>query len=114
MTLHEHDKPSAKTLARIKALDNRPVDTSDISEANPEELIQIAALIREKRKKRMFSLRLTNETIEWWQQLGEGYTAIMARLLEEAKAHPEWIKLCLQSTGEELPNSFHRSPGPRR
>jgi hypothetical protein len=43
----------------------------------------------------MFSLRLPNETIQWWQQFGAGYTGVMARLLESAKNHPEWVKQCL-------------------
>ncbi|AEF80141.1 conserved hypothetical protein [Leadbettera azotonutricia ZAS-9] len=93
--LQEGDNPSPEALARLAALDGRPVDTSDISEATDEELKEIARQVREKRRKKMFSLRLSNETIEWWQQLGEGYTGIMARLLEKAKSHPEWIKQCL-------------------
>jgi hypothetical protein len=43
----------------------------------------------------MFSLRLNISTIEWWQQMGAGYTSVMARLLNEAQNHPEWIKGCL-------------------
>jgi uncharacterized protein (DUF4415 family) len=93
--LNEGDKPSPETLARIAALDGRPVDTSDIPEATPEQLREIARQVREKRQKKMFSLRLSNEAIGWWQQLGEGYTGIMARLLEKAITHPEWVKQCL-------------------
>ncbi|GHV36700.1 hypothetical protein AGMMS50268_05700 [Spirochaetia bacterium] len=95
VTMNEWDKPSPETLARIAALDGRPIDFSDIPEATPEELKEIRRQSLENRKKRMFSLRLNNATIEWWQQLGMGYTGIMARLLEEAKTHPEWIKKCL-------------------
>jgi uncharacterized protein (DUF4415 family) len=93
--MNEWDKQSPESIARIEALDGRPIDTSDIPEATPEELKEIRRQVQENRKKRMFSLRLANETIEWWQQLGSGYTGIMARLLEEAKTHPEWIKKCL-------------------
>jgi uncharacterized protein (DUF4415 family) len=89
------DKPSPETLDRLAALDGKPVDTSDIPEASPEELQEIARQVREKRKKRMFSLRLEAGTIHWWQSLGEGYTGIMARLLEEAIRHPEWIRECI-------------------
>jgi uncharacterized protein (DUF4415 family) len=93
--MNEWDKPSPEALARIAALDDRPIDCSDIPEATPEELKEISRQMREKRKK-MFSLRLPNDTIEWWQQLGTGYTGIMAHLLEEAKTHPEWIKESLK------------------
>jgi uncharacterized protein (DUF4415 family) len=91
----ENEQLSEESLARLAALKDRPVDTSDIPEANPQELREITRQIREKRKKRMFSLRLQTATIEWWKSLGEGYTSIMARLLEEARKHPEWISQCL-------------------
>jgi uncharacterized protein (DUF4415 family) len=95
MIVNEGEELSPESLARLAALDARPVDTSDIPEATPEQLKEIARQVREKRQKKMFSLRLPNETIEWWQQLGEGYTGIMARLLEKAITHPEWVKQCL-------------------
>jgi uncharacterized protein (DUF4415 family) len=95
MILHSGDKPSPEALSRIAATDGRPVDTSDIPEAGPGELKEIARQVREKRKKRMFSLRLENVTIEWWQSLGEGYTSVMSRFLDEARTHPDWVKSCL-------------------
>ena len=94
-TTTEKDLLSEESLARLAALHNRPVDTGDIPEANPEELREITRQVREKRKKRMFSLRLETTTIAWWQSLGDGYTSLMARLLEEATRRPEWIKQCL-------------------
>jgi uncharacterized protein (DUF4415 family) len=95
VSMNPLDKPSPESLARLAALDGRPVDTSDIPEASPEELKEITRQVRAKRKKRMFSLRLETGTIVWWQSLGEGYTGIMARFLEEARKHPDWIKQCL-------------------
>ena len=94
MILNPGDKPSRETIARIEALRGKDPDTSDIAEASQEELREIARLAREKRKKKMFSLRLTEDSIHWWQGLGEGYTGIMARLLEKAAHHPEWIRQC--------------------
>jgi len=91
----EDQQLSEESLARLTALQKRPVDTSDIPEANPEELREITRQVREKRKKRMFSLRLQTATIEWWKSLGDGYTGVMAKLLEEARKHPEWISQCL-------------------
>jgi uncharacterized protein (DUF4415 family) len=91
----EKDQLSEEALVRLAVLKDRPVDTSDIPEASHRELREIARQVREKRKKRMFSLRLETATIEWWQSLGEGYTGLMARLLEEATRRPEWIRQCL-------------------
>ena len=93
----ENDQLSAESLSRLALLKDRPVDTSDIPESSPSELQEIARQIREKRKKRMFTLRLETATIEWWRSLGEGYTGIMSRLLEEACRRPDWIKQCLSS-----------------
>jgi uncharacterized protein (DUF4415 family) len=95
VSLNEWEKPSVEALSRIAALDGLEPNTSDIPEASSEELREISRKVREKRKKQMFSLRLETATIEWWQRLGEGYTGIMARLLSEARQHPEWIKACL-------------------
>jgi uncharacterized protein (DUF4415 family) len=95
VTATEKARLSKESLARLALIKDRPVDTGDIPESSPEELREIARQVREKRKKRMFSLRLETVTIEWWQSLGDGYTSVMARLLEEATRHPEWIKRCL-------------------
>ena len=97
MILKPGDTPSPETTRCIQALHGKEPDTSDIPEASQDELKQIARLAREKRKKKMFSLRLTQDAIHWWQELGDGYTGVMARLLEEAVFHPEWIRQCLSS-----------------
>ena len=85
-----------ESLARLAALKDRPVDHSDIPLITHEEFVEMRLAAIEKRKKQMFSLRLQNSTIKWWQSLGEGYTGIMVRLLDEAQRHPEWIKECLE------------------
>jgi hypothetical protein len=94
-TLTEDTKLSEESLKRLATLKDRPIDFSDIPELTPEEIAEIRRQ-REEGKKQMFSLRLQNRTIKWWQKaIGEGYTTVMARLLEEARKHPEWIKECL-------------------
>jgi len=86
---------SDEAIIRLNALNDRPIDYSDIPRSTPEELRAGRLLAIEMRKKQMFSLRLKKTTIEWWKSLGEGYTSIMARLLDEATRHPEWVKKCL-------------------
>ena len=92
-------QPSEESLLRMAALKDRPINYSDIPEHTHEEMEQMRLWAIEKRekqrKKQMFSLRLQESTIKWWKSLGYGYTGIMARLLEEAKNHPDWIKMCL-------------------
>jgi len=88
-------QPSEESLRRLAALKDRPIDYSDIPEYSMEEMEEMILQAAEKRKKQMFSLRLQKSTIDWWKSLGDGYTSIMARLLDEATRHPEWIKKCL-------------------
>jgi len=86
---------SEESIARLNSLDDRPIDYSDIPEYTIEEMQEMRRMALEIRKKQMFSLRLQTSTINWWKSLGSGYTGIMARLLDEATKHPEWIKMCL-------------------
>jgi len=95
LTVDENHQLSEESLARLSALKDRPIDYSDIPKTTREELKKMRQLAIEKRKKQMFSLRLQVSTINWWKSLGEGYTSVMARLLDKATKHPEWIKECL-------------------
>lgn len=103
-------------LAVLAALKDRPINFKDIPKITPEERERIRRNIREgktqestrmyferqrlkeekKRKKKMFCLRVQDQTIKWWKEtVGEGYTGIMSKLLDKATSHPEWIKECL-------------------
>ncbi|MCL2264919.1 MAG: BrnA antitoxin family protein [Treponema sp.] len=86
-------------LAALEKLKDSDIDRSDIPEYSDKEWEQMRLWAIEKRekqrKKQMFSLRLQESTIKWWKSLGSGYTGIMARLLDEARKHPDWIKMCL-------------------
>ena len=96
VTATENDQLSEESLARLAALKDRPIDYSDIPESTPEEMKLMRLMAIEMRKRQMFSLRLQSSTISWWKEnVGEGYTGIMARLLDKATKHPEWIKECL-------------------
>jgi uncharacterized protein (DUF4415 family) len=95
VTLDKNYTLSRESIARLKALENREADTSDIPEATKEELLELKSQLMEKRKKQLFSLRLSTAAVTWWQSLGAGYTSVMARLLDEARNHPEWIRQVL-------------------
>jgi hypothetical protein len=90
---------SEEDLALYEALDNRPIDYSDIPKRTREEIREMRRLAEERRKRKvrkMYSLRLELGTVKWWQSLGEGYTSIMAKFLDSAKDHPEWVKECIE------------------
>ena len=92
LVMNKNHALSPPARARLKALDSREPDTSDIPEATEAELAELKRQIMEKRQKQMFSLRLSSATVQWWQGLGSGYTAIMARFLDAARQHPEWVR----------------------
>jgi hypothetical protein len=99
VTLTGNETVTEEGLKRMAALRDRPIDFSDIPEMTDQELADVKRQIDEGRRNReMFSLRLYNGTIEWWQKnIGKGYTAVMSKLLHEARKHPEWIMESLKS-----------------
>ena len=96
---YQLSEESLARLAALEKLDDSEIDCSDIPDHTHEEMQQMRQWAVERReklkKKQMFSLRLQISTLNWWKTLGSGYTGIMARLLDEATKHPEWIKICL-------------------
>jgi hypothetical protein len=82
----------------MAALKDRPRDYSDIPELTDEQVADIKRQMDEGKNRRMFSLRLQKPTIEWWRDtIGTGYTTAMAKLLDAARRHPEWIKESLKT-----------------
>ena len=102
-TLRKSDleKPiSEEDLALYKEMENSPIDYSDDPKYTREELHQMRIWAEERRreqKKMMYSLRLESGTVKWWQSLGKGYTSVMAKYLDYAKKHPEWVKECIDN-----------------
>ena len=91
---------SEEDLAMYEALENRPIDYSDDPKYTREELHEMRLYAEERRKRKvrkMYSLRLEAGTVKWWQSLGKGYTGIMAKFLDYAKKHPEWVKESIEN-----------------
>jgi len=89
---------SEESVARLNALDDRPIDYSDIPELTDQEVADIKRKMDEGKNRQMFSLRLQKKTIEWWRDtIGAGYSTAMGKLLDEARRHPEWIMESLKS-----------------
>jgi len=96
-TLADDYLPSETDLARLAVLKNRPVDYSDIPEMSDDDVADIKRQLDEGKNKRMFSLRLSSSTIDWWKNtIGTRYTTAMGKLLDAARCHPEWIKESLK------------------
>ena len=91
--LRAGQKPTKAQINEIRAAEKRAITyTNDAPQLTNKELAEFKKFNAENRKKTPCTLRLSRQSLEWWKSLGEGYTAAMARMLEEAQNHPEIIK----------------------
>ena len=66
--------------------------TEDCPESTTEALAEFAALARARRKRKpkpMVSLRIESDALEKYKALGDGYTGIMADVLNYVANNPE-------------------------
>jgi len=92
-TLKAGQKPTKAQIKEIRTAEKRTiVYTSDAPQLSDKELAEFKQINAKNRKKIPCTLRLSKKSLEWWKSLGEGYTAAMARMLEDAQNHPEIIK----------------------
>ena len=55
----------------------------------------IAQQKRDENRKKIVSLRISNETLEKAKKFGRGYTGILSRLLDIAIDDPDMLKKCI-------------------
>lgn len=92
-TLKAGQKPTKVQIKEIRAAGKRTITyTNDAPQLTEKELAEFKKFNAENRKKTPCTLRLSKQSLEWWKSLGEGYTAAMARMLEDAQNHPEILK----------------------
>ena len=92
-TLKAGQKPTKAQIKEIRNAEKRTIIyTDDAPRLNDEELAEFKQINAENRKKIPCTLRLSKKSLEWWKSLGDGYTAAMARMLEDAQNHPDIIK----------------------
>ena len=92
-TLQDGQKPTRAQLEEIWAAEKKPITyTDDAPRLTSKELAEFKQVNAESRKKVPCTLRISKKSLEWWKSLGEGYTAAMARMLEDAQNHPDILK----------------------
>ena len=92
-TLSIGEKPTKAQIKEINAAAARPVKyTSEAPKLTAKELAEFKRVNAEARKKVNCTLRLSKTSLDWWKSLGDGYTAAMSRMLEEAQNHPDLLK----------------------
>ena len=92
-TLKVGQKPTKAQLKEIYAAEKRPITYTTLApQLTDKELSEFKKINAEKRKKIPCTLRISKQSLDWWKSLGGGYTAAMARILEDAQNHPEILK----------------------
>ena len=92
-TLSIGEKPSKAQILEIKAAAARSVNyTDEAPKLSAKELAEFKKINAEARKKINCTLRLSKTSLDWWKSLGDGYTAAMSRVLEEARNYPDLLK----------------------
>ena len=92
-TVKVGQKPTKEQLKQIREIAKRPIRyTKDCPESTPEALAEFAAMARARRKRKtkpVVSLRVEPEALDKYKALGEGYTGIMADVLNYVANTPE-------------------------
>ncbi|MCL2832670.1 MAG: BrnA antitoxin family protein [Treponema sp.] len=92
-TLEPGAKPTKAQIAEIRTAAIKPIHyTDDAPCLTDSELAEFKKINAENRRKVNCTLRLSRASLDWWKSLGDGYTAAMSRMLEEAQNYPELIK----------------------
>ena len=72
-----------KQLAQLKALESRPIDTSDLPELPPEAWKNAVRGRFYRPVKKAVSLRLDADVLAWLKKDGEGYQTRVNQMLRE-------------------------------
>ena len=95
-------KPTKEQLKQIRAIAKKPIRyTEDCPESTPEALAEFAAMARARRRRKtkpMVALRMEPEALEKYKALGDGYTGIMADVLNYVADNPEILSRACGST----------------
>jgi uncharacterized protein (DUF4415 family) len=95
-TLKAGQKPTKRQIEEVRKAAQQPiVYTEEAPRLTPEELAEFRKVNAEGRERIMCTLRVQRSTLDWWKSLGDGYTAAMARILDEARNYPDLLKKCL-------------------
>ena len=86
-------KPTKEQLKQIREIAKKPIHyTGDCPESTPEALAEFAAkarALRQRKTKPVVALRLEPEALEKYKALGDGYTGVMADVLNYVANNPD-------------------------
>ena len=95
ITVRAGQKPTKEQIKEIRAAARAPINyTDDCPKSSPKALAEFAAMARELRRKKKITkpavtIRVTPDCLTKYKSLGDGYTSIMADVLDYVAANPE-------------------------
>ena len=95
ITVRAGQKPTKEQIKRIRAAAKAPIKyTADCPESTPTALAEFAAMARELREKKKttkpaVTIRVNPACLSKYKSLGNGYTGIMADVLDYVANNPE-------------------------
>ena len=95
ITVRAGQKPTKEQIKEIRKAARGPINyTADCPKSSPEALAEFAAMARELRKKKKITkpavtIRINPDCLAKYKSLGNGYTSIMADVLDYVAGNPE-------------------------
>ncbi|MDR0301301.1 MAG: BrnA antitoxin family protein [Treponema sp.] len=85
-------KPPKDVIKRVKAIAKRPIhyteDCPPLSQEALKEFAQLAAERNRRKKKKSITIRLSQDILESYKTMGDGFTGVMADVLKYAVNNP--------------------------
>jgi uncharacterized protein (DUF4415 family) len=95
-TLKAGQRPTKEQIEEVRNAAKYPiVYDENCPKLTPEELAEFRKVNAAGREKVACTIRMQKNTLDWWKSLGEGYTSVMARILDEARNYPDLLKKCI-------------------
>jgi uncharacterized protein (DUF4415 family) len=94
-TVRVGQKPTKEQLKQLRAIAKKPIHyTEDCPESTPEALKEFATMAAARRRSRrnpspVVTLRVKPDVLAKYKSLGQGYTSIMADVLDYAANNPD-------------------------
>ena len=87
---------TAEEVRELEAAERMPVSPDDdCPEMTVSQLMEFKPFHQKKQPKQTVSLRLSPSTLELAKRYGQGYTAFLSRLLDEAIKDESLVRRCL-------------------
>jgi len=87
---------TAEEIRELEATEGKPLEEDeDCPEMTIAQLMEFRPFHQKKQPRQTISLRLSPDTLDMAKRYGQGYTAFLSRLLDEAIKDESLVRRCL-------------------